>query len=211
MAAQTSYTPAEIPNSDTIVSPQFLAPYPVDLTITRKVMSLSLGNFSVTDANGNVVFKVKPKKFSLRDRRSLLDAADNPILSFQKKVFSAHNKWLVFKGDSSDSEDIIFTARVSTLRQIKTSLDVFLGSNERDVCDYKVKGSWLDRSCTIYAGESTRVVAQMHKKYTVHNVAIGKDTFDVTVNPNVDQAFIVTLIVILHEINEEKDAAIANE
>ncbi|GJT43315.1 LURP-one-related 15-like protein [Tanacetum coccineum] len=63
----------------------FLAPYPVDLTITRKVMSLSLVNFSVTDANGNVVFKVKPNKFSLRDRRSLPDAADNPILSFQKK------------------------------------------------------------------------------------------------------------------------------
>ncbi|GKE65027.1 LURP-one-related 15-like protein [Tanacetum coccineum] len=79
-------------------------------------MSLSLVNFSVTDANGNVVFKVKPNKFSLRDRRSLPDAADNPILSFQKKG---------------------------------------------------------------------PVLALMHKKYTVHNVAIGKDTFDVTVNPNV--------------------------
>ncbi|GKD95883.1 protein LURP-one-related 15 [Tanacetum coccineum] len=51
------------------------------------------------------------------------------------------------------------------------------------------------------------VSTQMHKKYTVHSVAIGKDTFVVTLNPNVDHAFIVTLIVILHEINEEKDAA----
>nr|GEZ07914.1 protein LURP-one-related 15 [Tanacetum cinerariifolium] len=56
--------------------------YPVDLTITRKVVSLSLGKFSVNDVNGNVVFKVKPKKISLHDRRSLLDAADNLILSF---------------------------------------------------------------------------------------------------------------------------------
>ncbi|GJX92473.1 LURP-one-related 10-like protein [Tanacetum coccineum] len=51
------------------------------------------------------------------------------------------------------------------------------------------------------------VSTKMHKKYTVHSVAIGKDTFVVTLNPNVDHAFIVTLIVILHEINEEKDAA----
>ena len=86
MAAQTSYAPAQTSNPDIIVSPQFLAPYPIDLTITRKVVSLSLGNFSVTDVNGNVVFKVKPKKISLHDRRSLLDAADNPILSFRKKV-----------------------------------------------------------------------------------------------------------------------------
>ena len=86
MAAQTSYAPAQMLNPDIIVSPQFLAPYPVDLTITRKVVSLSLGNFSVTDVNGNVVFKVKPKKISLHDRRSLLDSADNPILSFRKKV-----------------------------------------------------------------------------------------------------------------------------
>ncbi|GJS55228.1 protein LURP-one-related 15 [Tanacetum coccineum] len=131
MAAQTSYTSAQMSNSDTIVSPQFLAPYPVDLTITRKEMTFSLGNFSVTDANGNVVFKVKPTKFSVRDRHSLLDAADNPILSFQK---------------------------------------------------------------------------MMHKKYNVHTVQI--DTFDVIVNPNVNYAFIVTLIVILCEINEEKDAAL---
>ncbi|GKB87219.1 protein LURP-one-related 15 [Tanacetum coccineum] len=109
MAAQISYTPTQMSNSDTIVTPQFLAPYPGDQTITRKVMSLSLGNAVVTDVNGNVV-------------------------------------------------------------------------------------------------ESTGVVAQMHKKYAVHHVAIGKDTFDVTVNLNVDHAFIVTLIVILYEINEEQDA-----
>nr|GEX26465.1 protein LURP-one-related 15 [Tanacetum cinerariifolium] len=203
MAAQTSYTPAEMSNPDIIVSPHFLAPYLVDLTITRKVASLSLGNFSVTDVNGNVVFKVKAKKFSLHDRRSLLDAADNPILSFRKKVQSAHNKWVVFKG----LNDIIFTTKLSTSMQLKKSLDVFLGCNDKDVCDYKVKGGWHDRSCTIYAGESTTVVAQMDQKHTVQNVALVKDTCIVTVYPNVDHAFIVALIVILHEINEEIQAA----
>ncbi|GJX92472.1 LURP-one-related 15-like protein [Tanacetum coccineum] len=194
-------------NPDIIVSPEFLAPYPVDLTITRKVVSLSLGNFSVTDVNGNVVFKVKAKKISLHDRCSLLDAADNPILSFRKKVRSAHNKWVVFKGDSSDLNDLIFTTKLSAPMQLKISLDVFLGCNEKDVCDYKVKGSWHDQSCTIYVGESTTVVAKMDKKHMVQNVALGKYTCIVTVYPNVDHAFIVALIVILHEINEEIQAA----
>lgn len=47
------------------------------------------------------------------------------------------------------------------------------------------------------------VKMQMHKKHTVQSIALGKDTFVVTVYPNVDYAFIVALIVILHEINEE--------
>nr|GEX20266.1 hypothetical protein [Tanacetum cinerariifolium] len=100
----------------------------VDLTITRKVVSLSLGNFSIIDVNGIVMFKVKAKEISLHGRCSLLNAADNPILSFQKK----------------------------------RSLDVFLGYNGKDVCDYKVKGSWCAQSRTIYAEESTTVVSQNH-------------------------------------------------
>ncbi|KAL7583323.1 protein LURP-one-related 10 [Lactuca sativa] len=206
--AQTSYAypPTHTANPVAVVAPHFLAPYPVDLTIVRKLLSLSDGNFAVTDVNGSVMFKVKSKHLSLRDRRVLLDAAGNPILSFQKKLLSVHNRWVVFRGDSSDAKDIIFSAKQSSLIQFKTSLDVFLGFNEKEnVCDYKVKGSWFDRSCTIYAGETTTIVAQMHKKHTVQSIALGKDTFSVTVYPNVDYAFIVALVVILHEINEEKN------
>ena len=46
---------------------------------------------------------------------------------------------------------------------------------------------------------------QMHKKYTIQSIALGKDTFAVTVYPNVDYAFIVALVVILHEINKPKN------
>lgn len=43
----------------------------------------------------------------------------------------------------------------------------------------------------------------MHKKHSVQSVVLGKDTFSVTVYPHVDHAFIVALVVILDEINEE--------
>ncbi|XP_076915782.1 protein LURP-one-related 15-like, partial [Bidens hawaiensis] len=123
-----------------------------------------------------------------------------------EQLISVHKRWVVFRGDSSDSKDIIFSAKQSSLIQFKTSLDVFLGNNEKEnVCDFKVKGSWLDRSCTIYAGDGNTIVAQMHKKHTVQSIALGKDTFAVTVYPNVDYAFIVALVVILHEINEDKN------
>lgn len=41
----------------------------------------------------------------------------------------------------------------------------------------------------------------MHKEHSLQSTFIGKDKFKVTVNPNIDYAFIVAFIVILYEIN----------
>jgi uncharacterized protein YxjI len=41
---------------------------------------------------------------------------------------------------------------------------------------------------------------QMEKKDTVRSLLIGKDHFNVTINPNIDHAFIVALVVILDAI-----------
>ncbi|KAK8548169.1 hypothetical protein V6N12_061087 [Hibiscus sabdariffa] len=115
---------------------------------------------------------------------------------------SAHDRWQVFRGESTDASDLLFSAKRSSMFQLKTKLDVFLANNTREeVCDFKVKGSWFERSCAVYAGESSTIVTQMHKKHTVESILIGKDKFMVTVYPNIDYAFIVALIVILDGIN----------
>jgi hypothetical protein len=58
----------------------------VPLTVTKKTLSISDGDFAITDANGALVLKVKGSIFSMRHRRVLLDAAGQPILSMQEKV-----------------------------------------------------------------------------------------------------------------------------
>ncbi|XVF37504.1 hypothetical protein REPUB_Repub20aG0014500 [Reevesia pubescens] len=205
MANPSSSTPSAKPVS--IISPHFCAPYPVDLAIVRKVLTITDGNFVVTDINGNIVFKVKGAFLTIRDRRVLLDAAGHPIVTLKQKLMSAHGRWQVFRGDSTNSSDLMFSAKRSSIFQLKTRLDVFLANNKKeDVCDFKVKGSWFERSCVIYAGDSSTIVAQMHKKLTVKSILIGKDKFMVTVYPNIDYAFIVALIVILDGINSTDDA-----
>ncbi|KAL5714551.1 hypothetical protein ACHQM5_016495 [Ranunculus cassubicifolius] len=199
--AHSSYQPQPI----AVIAPQFCAPYPVDLTVMRKLLAVTEGNFAVTDINGNIMFKVKGAMFSLRDKRVLLDAAGNPLVTMQQKILSAHRRWEVYRGDSSSDKDLLFTVRKSSMVQFKTHLDVFLASNTREsVCDFKIKGSWLERSCVVYLGESSNIVAQMHRKHSVQSVVLGKDTFMVTVYPHVDYAFIVALVVILNEINEDR-------
>ncbi|KAJ8503677.1 hypothetical protein OPV22_004563 [Ensete ventricosum] len=203
MAAMPIATPAPFGGPVVVVGQQFCAPRGVDLTVTKKAFSLTGSDFAVTDVDGNVVLKVKGVYFSLRDRCVLVDAAGNPLLTLQLKICSMHQRWQVFRGESTESKDLLFSVKKSSLLQFKTKLDVIMASNtNEDACDFKIKGSYFERSCTVYLGESNSKIAQMSRKYTVKNVLLGKDTFRVTVCPNVDYAFVASLIVILDKINE---------
>lgn len=82
--AQQFYQPAA--DLGCIIGPQFRCPHPVDLSIVRKVLSITDGNFGVTDVNGNILFRVKGAFLSLHDRRVLLDVAGRPIVSLRQKV-----------------------------------------------------------------------------------------------------------------------------
>lgn len=50
----------------------------------------------------------------------------------------------------------------------------------------------------------------MHKKHSVESILIGKDKFKVTVYPNIDYAFIVSLIVVLDAINKDSVVGIGS-
>ncbi|XP_008799835.2 protein LURP-one-related 15-like [Phoenix dactylifera] len=209
MAAQGYRPPApsyaQLNSPVVVVGPQFCLQYPVDFTVVEKALHITDGNFTVTDVNGTVAFKVKGKMLSLRDRRVLLDNAGNPVLSMQQKVFTAHRRWVVYRGDSTDSKDLLFSTKKSSLIQFKTELSVYLAANTSEkACDFKVKGSYGERACTIYLGESDTIVAQMRRQHTLKNAMLGKDMFGVTIYPNIDYAFIVALIVILDEVNDDR-------
>ncbi|KAH9288361.1 hypothetical protein KI387_032478, partial [Taxus chinensis] len=117
-------------------------------------------------------------------------------------TLSMHCRWEAFRGDTSDGQNFAFTAKKSSVFQLKMALDVFLvGNKDEKVCDFHVKGSYFDRSCTVYQGD--RILAEMKRKHTVANVLLGKDTFIVVVQAGVDYAFIIALIIIIDEINKE--------
>lgn len=68
-----------------VVAPHFCAPYVVQLSVKEK-FSLREGDFAITDTNGAVVVTVKGALISIHNRRLLLDAAGNPLLSLREKV-----------------------------------------------------------------------------------------------------------------------------
>nr|CAB3452423.1 unnamed protein product [Digitaria exilis] len=195
--------PAPMPVA--VVSPQFCAPYAVPMTVVKKAVSLSGGDFVVTDANGAEMLRVKGAVFSMHDRRVLRDAAGQPLVSMREKVLSMHNRWEVYRGDSTNSSDLLFTVKKTAVFQLRTEVDVFLaGNTAQQSCNFKIRGSYFERSCAFYLGYSDTMIAQITRKYTAANLLLGKDTFVVTVFPHVDYVFIAALVVILDEMHRER-------
>jgi hypothetical protein len=40
-----------------------------------------------------------------------------------------HNRWEVFRGDSTNASDLLFTAKKASILQLKPEVDVFLAGN----------------------------------------------------------------------------------
>ncbi|GLJ38541.1 hypothetical protein SUGI_0785490 [Cryptomeria japonica] len=171
----------------------FCAPYPIELTLQKGGK-----DFIITDSNGNIVLIVA----AFHGKRLLQDDKGNVLLTMRKKKLSMHKRWEAYKGRTSAHKKLLFTAKKSSMFQLKTVLDVFLLSNfDQKHSDFRVKGSYLQRDCTIYRGK--RVVAEMKRKYTTTNAVMEKDTFVVVVEPGIDCAFIVCLVVILDRITRK--------
>ncbi|XP_040930530.1 protein LURP-one-related 15 isoform X2 [Gossypium hirsutum] len=144
-----------------VIGPEYCYPQPVDLAVVRKVLTISEGKFAVSDINGNIMFITKGKIFSIHDRRLLTDAAGNPVCTLRHKIMTVHDRWQVFRRESTEEKDLIFTVKRSSMIQLKTKLHVFLATNPKEnVCDFRVEGSWLERSCIIYSGEFNTILAQ---------------------------------------------------
>ncbi|KAM0921388.1 hypothetical protein ACQ4PT_006890 [Festuca glaucescens] len=195
MAARNGAPPAKL----LMLGPQICKPFVGPLTVTKKAFGLSVGDYNVTDASGAVVLRVKGEFFSSRRRRVVLDADGRLLLTMRGKAFSFHSSWEVFRGGSTNGSNLLFTVKRSSVIQLNASLDIFLAANRAEkVCDFKIKGSYFNRSCALYHGTTSIMIAQMNRQF----VLLGKDSCTVTIVPNVDHAFITSLVVILDEINQ---------
>lgn len=80
-----------------------------------------------------------------------------------------HYRWQAFKGDCKDGSDLVFTTKTSSIWNLKTKVDVFLaGNTAQKVCDFRVKGNYIGRSCAFYLGNSDVMIAQVRKKNTLN-------------------------------------------
>ncbi|RZB52987.1 protein LURP-one-related 15-like [Glycine soja] len=174
-----------------VISSDYCAPYAINLQINTKT------GFTY-DANNACRFYIEDKLFTLHKRRVLCDNQGNPIVTLYKKRMTLHGRCQVFRGyKSKDFSQLLFSVkRSSMIPSGMVNLEVFLANNQREsACDFRVNVCRDKRSCTVYAGESPRIVATMENN----------GGFNVLVDPYVDYAFIVALLMIVSEMKHYFD------
>ncbi|KAI3676276.1 hypothetical protein L1987_85881 [Smallanthus sonchifolius] len=121
----------------------------------------------------------------------LVGANENPVAMLHKKKATAHNRWYaIFFSEIEADPKWLFSVCKDQMVQRQTELNVIF-EKERDVAiDYKVKGSWTDKACTIYKGDSLTKIAQMRSLED-------KDNFMVEIYPNVDYAFVAAIVAVV--------------
>ncbi|KAG4922221.1 protein LURP-one-related 15-like [Glycine soja] len=178
-------------NQFPVISDSYCVPYLINLRInTEKGITY--------DANNVCHFYIKDKLFTLHKRRVLCDNQGNPIVTLYKKRMTLHGRCQVFRGNKSkDSSQLLFSVKRSAMIPSgMINLEVFLANNQREsACDFRVNVCRDKRSCTVYAGESPRIVATMDNN----------DGFNVLVYPHADYAFIVALLMIVSEMKHYFD------
>ncbi|KAJ6969067.1 protein LURP-one-related 10-like [Populus alba x Populus x berolinensis] len=101
-----------------------------------------MNDCKVTDEDGNLIFQVRSKIATVRDIRYLQDAYGNILVSLKHKLMTAHGRWEVFRGESIEQKDLLFSVKQSSLFQLVSSkLHVFLPSNTTEsVPDFRIEG-----------------------------------------------------------------------
>ncbi|CAI9265878.1 unnamed protein product [Lactuca saligna] len=190
-------------NEASVIGHQFVAPYPIDIIVE----SNSKGKFVVTDTENKLMLKVKPCDSTFHHQRLLLSADDKPILMLRDKILSSHTRWNAFWGKSTSNSDLAFSTKTPSIIQFRKSLHVFLANktSSKGVCDFKIKGSWSKKNCTVYIGDSSTIIAQMHKMQKSKKVKSAKGKFMVTISKNADYSFVIALIAIVHAMKSTED------
>ncbi|EER90648.1 hypothetical protein BDA96_01G040400 [Sorghum bicolor] len=190
-----------------VVDARFCAADVATLAVA-KALSMSGSDFAVTDAaTGALVLRVDGVLFSLRRRCVLVDADRRPVLTVQESALMLNTRWKVFRGDSTRRRDLMFTVVKPSVIQLRgsTKVSVFLASNDAEqACDFRITGSYHDGACAVTLGDSDTVIAKIDRRFSVVSALLGKNSYSVTVNPGIDYAFVVALVVILDEMHFQR-------
>ncbi|BAT83968.1 hypothetical protein VIGAN_04122100 [Vigna angularis var. angularis] len=113
--------------------------------------------------NDDRLFYMNDTFFTLHNRRVLYDDTQKPIVTFYRKAVTLHERCKVFKGESTDSSQLLFSVKKinkSSSHGI-TKLNVFLANNQdKKKSDFRVIISGIKSSCIVYIGESPNIVAK---------------------------------------------------
>ncbi|KAF5207651.1 Lurp-one-related [Thalictrum thalictroides] len=170
------------------------------LTVWKKSLLFNCKGFTVFDSKGNLVFRVDNYSSSNKTHILLMDATGKPLLTIRRKKLTLADNWVVYNGETDVNPLYTVKKHVNLLNSrwlayVQTGCNN--GSNKNVV--YQIDGSYAQRCCTVY-DEKKRVVAEIKRKESVAGVSFGGDVFRLVVQPDMDPAVAMALVILLEQM-----------
>ncbi|KAF2211457.1 hypothetical protein CERZMDRAFT_112557 [Cercospora zeae-maydis SCOH1-5] len=174
------------------------SPQQVTLVLREKVFSLSGDTFTVQTVEGANVLQVKGKIASLHSKKTFTDMSGLEIFVLAEKKLKLF-KTFHAESPAGHNFDVEGHFSIGTSR----STVKFVNAADKAPIELRVKGDWFDRKAKVMLGE--RVVAKISRSFANAREIFGnKQTYFVTIAPNVDMSLIAALCVAIDERENEK-------
>ncbi|GMH32452.1 hypothetical protein BSKO_00286 [Bryopsis sp. KO-2023] len=180
------------------IDPRFITQEEVYLVLKEK-FSFSGDDFSIHDTNGRHWFQVKGKTFSLRDKKTLFDVANVPVLTMHSKVFSLHSTQEIYRGQSTD---LAATVKKKIKLSFNSSITVTVTYQGRTEI-LEIKGNFMDRAFIIMRGGQLIAKSTRTNRWGAAALLTDRETYFLEVAAGVDSALMVALAVSIDEIERE--------
>jgi len=179
-------------------NPAFYSPNQVTLQMREKVFSLTGDDFIVQTVDGLPICKVKGKLISLHGKKAFTDMAGQEIFDLKSKTLALFKS---FTGTSPVGHNFEVKGHFS-IGKSKSTCHFKNFSNGQEI-ELEIRGDWFDRSADIVYGGLP--VAHISRSFVnVREIFGDKQTYFVSVAPNVDLSLIAALCVCLDEKENEK-------
>lgn len=170
--------------------------------LRERIVSLSGNDFEITTPDGQMLFKIHGKVFSLRHKKTMSDNQGNPILSISDKILTILRQFDIYAGPSISAEPVAHVEGHFSLLKTKMTVD-FKNFYDGNTMQLEVVGSFFDRSAEITCNGTP--IARIHRQFlNMGQIVFDDQTYYLTVAPGVDLALLVAVVVCLDEKANDK-------
>ncbi|KAI3882561.1 hypothetical protein MKX03_019356 [Papaver bracteatum] len=168
------------------------------LTVWKKSLLFNCNGFTVFDTNGNLVFRVDNYRAGNKTEIFLMDASGKTLLTIRRKKLSLTDNWMVFDGETSVNPRYLVKKPVNFLTTKDVAHVISCQGNSKELM-YGIIGSYAQRCVSVYNSEK-RLVAEVQRKEAKAGVTFGGDVFKLIVQPELDQAVAMALVILMEQM-----------
>lgn len=201
-AAASSAAPAAAGASSSVgTSGRYVYNTAVEYKLKEKAFSMSGDGFSIKNTQtGAAAFKVKGSIMSMGDKKKLVDASTGAA------VYTMVESLLTLRGrmnivDSNTKKPVLCLRKKGFIPMMGTStVQIWRGGSDDGDPWLQCKGDYLRKNFDFKEKSSGRVVASVRRKsMNMANLLLEKDTYIIRVEPGMNAALMVFLVIALDE------------